>query len=106
MSEEAETGSTGPYDQFLTERLADLRSSHPQWPLTLCRMHLIKALHDETPLSGLEATKTVDAYYLSRGLGIPQPSAARAFVFALLAALVLLVPLALVYFLWQYLSSR
>jgi hypothetical protein len=106
MSENTDAAVTGPYEEFLTERLAALRREHPDRPLTLYRMQLIKALHEETRLSPREARETVDAFYDRNGLSIPQPSVAVSVAFGLLGALVLLVPLALVYFLLRHILSR
>jgi hypothetical protein len=101
-TENTDAGRTLPYDQFLTERLAALRQEHPEWPLTMHRMHLIKALHEEAFLSPKEARDNVDAYYSRNGLGIPQPSIAFSILFGVLASPVLVIPVVLVYLLWRY----
>jgi len=106
MSEDSGETAVGPYDELLGAQLEKLREELPGRPLPYYRMLLIQALHDEQRLEGKEAREAVDEYYGRHGLALPQPTVLQAIGFALLVAAVLLVPLGLVYWLWQYLQSR
>jgi hypothetical protein len=106
MSDHLNAGEAGPYDAFLSERLARIREEHPEWPRPVFRMHLAKALRDETPLEPRKVWGTVDDFLERNGLGTP-PFSPRAAVFAVVVGLVVILgPLGLLYFLWRLLMGR
>jgi hypothetical protein len=106
MSERTDPEVPGPYDRFLTERLAQIRREHPEWPRPVFRLHLMQALRDETPVERRKVMATVDDFLARNGLGAP-PFSLRAAVIAIVVGLVvLLVPLALLFTLWRQLMGR
>lgn len=106
MSENPSTPNADPYDAFLTEKLASLRQAHPEHPLPMHRMNLIAALRDEAGLTPKEAMAAVDACYQRNGLAIPAPTL-KGYVVAIAGGLVVILgPLGLLFWLWQYLAHR
>jgi hypothetical protein len=106
MSESPVSGEEGPHDPLLAERLAALREELPGRPLPYYRMLLIKDLHQDRGMSPREAREVVDDYYTRHGLGIPQPSARKALVFALVLGLVCAVPTTLFFLFLRFLLGR
>jgi hypothetical protein len=90
---------------LLTERLETLRRDQPGRPLPLYRMLLIKQLWEEGRLNPTQARQTVDAFYDENGLAI-QASFARGVLAVVVGLIVLLVPMALLYWLLRLMLGR
>lgn len=106
MNENTDPRTLPLYHQFLTDRLERLRQELPGRPNPYYRMLLIKAMREETTLSPREAMGIVDAYYREHGLAIPQPSIPVCILFGVVGSVVLLIPMALVYWLWRLFQAH
>ena len=106
MSENTEPREPGAYDAFLAERLSRMQAEHPEWLRSALRVHLIQALRDDTQIERQQIFPTVDDFLARHGLGQPPFSPKAAVLAVLVGLVVILAPLALLYFLWRGVVGR
>ena len=106
MRENPEQEDPGPFDVFLTERLAALREAGPNQPIAYHRMLLMKELVEDLQASPKDARAVVDQYLKKNGLAIRQPTLWECILTGIVGAAILLALLTPLYFFLKHLRPR
>lgn len=106
MSENTHVEEPGPYDIFLTERLAAFREENPSYPVPYLRMRLQKELVEDLQARPKDAKSIVDNYLGRHGMAMRQPTLWECILTGIVGAIVLLLLVSPLYFFLKFLRPR